>query len=50
LISLRDATAAELDIDGSLIAPRSIIESIADGESTPEEVLLKWQRECLSMG
>ena len=49
LISVRDAKAAALDIDASLIAPRSIIESIADGEATPEDVLLKWQRECLAM-
>jgi ribonuclease D len=50
LISARDARATELDIDGSLIAPRSIIELIADGEAEPDEVLLKWQRECLAMG
>ena len=49
LISSRDAKAAELDIDASLIAPRSIIESIADGESDPAEVLLKWQRACLAI-
>lgn len=50
LISVRDSKAAELDIDGSLIVPRSIIESIAEGESQPEEVLLKWQRACLALG
>ena len=49
LISVRDAKAASLDIDASLIAPRSIIESIADGEAAPEDVLLNWQRECLAM-
>jgi ribonuclease D len=49
LISARDSKAAELDIDASLIAPRSIIESIADGESDPAEVLLKWQRACLAI-
>jgi ribonuclease D len=49
LISTRDAKAAALDIDASLIAPRSIIESIAEGEAAPEEVLLKWQRVCLAM-
>lgn len=49
LISARDSKAAELDIDSSLIAPRSIIESIADGESDPHEVLLKWQLSCLSL-
>ena len=47
LISVRDTKAAELDIDASLIAPRSIIESIADGEVDPAEALLGWQRSCL---
>lgn len=49
LVSLRDSRGRELDIDSSLIAPRSVIESIADGETSPEESLLKWQRECLSL-
>jgi ribonuclease D len=49
LISVRDTTAAQLDIDASLIAPRSIIESIADGEVDPGDVLLGWQRSCLSL-
>jgi len=48
LISLRDSKAEELDIDASLIAPRSIIESIADGECEPADVLLKWQLSCLA--
>ncbi len=49
LISLRDGKAAELDIDSSLIAPRSTIESIAEGDAQPEEVLLNWQRACLGL-
>jgi ribonuclease D len=49
LISVRDTTAARLDIDASLIAPRSIIESISDGEADPRDVLLGWQRSCLSL-
>ncbi len=49
LISVRDTTAARLDIDASLIAPRSIIESIADGEVNPADVLLGWQRTCLAL-
>ncbi|TAE75774.1 MAG: hypothetical protein EAZ65_09270 [Verrucomicrobia bacterium] len=49
LIAARDRRAAELDIDASLIAPRSVLESIADGESDPAEVLLNWQRGCLGM-
>lgn len=47
LISVRDNTATRLDIDASLIAPRSIIEAIADGEADPKDVLLGWQRTCL---
>jgi ribonuclease D len=49
LISVRDAKAAELDIDSSLIAPRSVIEAISEGESDPAEVLLGWQRSCLAL-
>jgi ribonuclease D len=49
LIATRDRKGAELDIDPSLIAPRSIIESIADGEADPAEVLLGWQRSCLAL-
>jgi ribonuclease D len=49
LIALRDSKAAELDIDSSLIVPRSIIESIADGEVEPADVLLKWQLACLGL-
>lgn len=50
LIKLRENTAAILDIDGSLISPRAVLESIAAGDSQPSEVLLKWQLECLDMG
>ena len=49
LIALRDTKAAELDIDSSLIVPRSIIESIADGEVEPADILLKWQLACLGL-
>lgn len=49
LIAVRDAKGEELDIDSSLIAPRSVLESIADGQSTAEESLLRWQRECLGL-
>jgi ribonuclease D len=49
LLSTRDRKAAELDIDSSLIAPRSTIESIAEGEADPAEVLLGWQRTCLAL-
>jgi len=49
LIKVREEAAAKLDIDGSLIAPRAVLESLAAGEAEPAEVLLRWQRECLGM-
>jgi len=49
LLKTRENVAAKLDIDSSLIAPRAVLESLAAGESQPEEVLLKWQRECLGL-
>ncbi|MES2440009.1 MAG: HRDC domain-containing protein [Verrucomicrobiota bacterium] len=49
LIHAREQAAAKLDIEGSLIAPRAVLESLAAQESHPSEVLLKWQRECLGM-
>ena len=50
LIKKREEVAAKLDIEGSLIASRAILESLAEGIAKPSEVLLKWQRECLGMG
>ena len=47
LIEKRDAAAASLDIESSLIASRALLESIAAQETVPGEVLLKWQMECL---
>jgi ribonuclease D len=49
LIKDREQAAAKLDIEGSLIAPRATLESIAAGDAEPADVLLKWQRECLGM-
>jgi len=48
-LKTRDAKAAELDIDPSLLAARAVLEAIACGETTPEQSLLNWQRECLGM-
>lgn len=48
-LKTRDAKAAEYDIDPSLIAARGVLEAIACGETTPEESLLNWQRECLAI-
>lgn len=49
LLKLRDTEAAALDIEGSLIAARATLESLAADEVAPEDVLLKWQRERLGM-
>lgn len=49
LIQSREQVATALDIEGSLIASRAILESIATGEVLPMDVLLDWQRECLGM-
>ncbi len=49
LIQTRESRAAELDIEGSLIAPRAILELIATGEALPQDVLLNWQSECLAL-
>jgi ribonuclease D len=50
LIAAREKAAAKLDIEGSLIAPRALLEAIAAGETRPAEVLLKWQCTCLGVG
>lgn len=50
LIKGREKAAGKLDIDGSLIAPRAVLESLAAGDAKPSDVLLKWQRECLGLG
>ena len=49
LILLREQVAAKLDIEGSLIAARAILESIAADEVQPSQVLLNWQQRCLGM-
>jgi len=49
LLQIREEAAAKLDIEGSLIAPRAVLESLAAGDAEPPEVLLRWQRECLGM-
>jgi len=49
LLQRREKAAAQLGIEGSLIAPRSALETLAAGEDTVEELLLDWQRRCLGM-
>ena len=48
-IKRRDKAATELDIEGSLIVSRAVIELIAAGECAPEKVLLGWQRDVLGL-
>lgn len=50
LLKTREKAAARLDIEGSLIAPRAILESIAAEEADPADLLLKWQCFCLGLG
>jgi ribonuclease D len=46
-IAKRTKVADQLGIEPSLIASRAVLESIAAAEVRPDEVLLRWQRECL---
>ncbi len=49
MIARRNKLASELDIDGSLIVSRSVIESLAANEVQPADVLMKWQLALLEM-
>ncbi len=49
LIKAREQAAKKLDIEGSLVAPRAVLESLAAGDAKPSDMLLKWQRECLGL-
>jgi len=49
LANRRDKVASDLGIDPSIIASRSVLEGIADAETSPEQVLLRWQREVLGI-
>jgi ribonuclease D len=49
MIKAREQAAGKLNIEGSLIAPRAVLECLAGGEAKPSDVLLKWQRECLGL-
>ena len=49
LLQSREQAAAKLDIEGSLIAPRAVLEGLAAGETQPADVLLQWQRDCLGL-
>jgi ribonuclease D len=45
----RDVIAEELDIDPSMLAPRSVIERLVWKEEEPSALLLPWQRELLGV-
>jgi len=49
LIRRRESITTKLDIEDSLIASRAVLESIAAGEASPSQLLLKWQCECLDL-
>lgn len=49
LIARRDKVAEELDIEGSLIAPRANLEALAGKHEGAEELLLEWQRNLLGI-
>lgn len=49
LLHDRERVSAKLDIEGSLIAPRAVLESIAADDAKPSDLLLRWQLECLGL-
>ena len=49
LLAKRNSVANGLGIDGSLIASRAVIESIAANEASPHDLLMGWQRELLEL-
>jgi ribonuclease D len=49
LIAKRNEIAEELDLDGSLIAPRAALEALAGKHEGAEEMLLNWQRNLLGI-
>jgi len=49
LMAQRNKLAEELDIDGSLVASRAMIEAYAADESTLETQWMGWQRKCLGL-
>jgi ribonuclease D len=49
LIKRRNRVAEELDIDGSIIASRAMIEALVGEDSGSEEQWMGWQRRCLGL-
>lgn len=50
MIKIREQAAGKLDLEASLIAPRSVLEGLVAGDVRPADALLGWQRECLGLG
>jgi ribonuclease D len=49
MLKHRNNVAEELEIDGSLIASRAVVEAIAAKENEPSELLMNWQRDLLGV-
>ncbi|MBT8037575.1 MAG: hypothetical protein KJO21_08530 [Verrucomicrobiae bacterium] len=49
LIAQRNKLAEDLDIDGSLIAARAVLEALAANQDGAEDLLLNWQRKLLGI-
>lgn len=49
MIAQRNKVGSDLGIDGSLIASRAVIESIAANEAKPADLLMKWQIKLLEL-
>lgn len=49
MIKRRNKVAEELDIDGSILASRSMIEAMVAGDPGHESQWMRWQRECLGL-
>ncbi|MGB6222555.1 ribonuclease D [Haloferula sp.] len=49
MLAIRDRKAEELEIDSSLIASRAVIETLMSDDEGADDLLLKWQKECLDL-
>ena len=49
LIAKRDKVAADLDIEGSLIAARAVLEALAGEHEGAHELMLPWQRDLMDV-
>ncbi len=49
LLAIRNEKGAELNIDPSLLASRSVLESIVAKEAAADDLLMSWQQEILAL-